>query len=225
MIDLRLGDCLEVMKSIEDSSIDAVVTDPPFGIDFKYNSHKDHSNADDYWIWLEPIYKEILRVTKDGGFIAIWQAQLNFKHFWNWFGDDIHIYAGCKNFVQLRKTPINYAYDPVIMKYKEGAPLRPVKPKRNVDFFVANTAKFVTQIKNIERQHPCPRPIDQVTQIIENFTIDNGLILDPFMGSGTTGVACKNLNRRFIGIEKDECYYNIAKKRIEDFNSKEEATK
>ncbi len=208
------GDCLEKLKCFKEKSIDAVITDPPFGIGFKYNQHKDHLDHKEYYAWLSPIWGEILRVTKDGGFIAIWQAQLNYRHFWDWFGDDIHIYIGAKNFVQLRKTPINYGYDPIVMKYKSGTPLRPLKPKRNIDFFVANTAKFVTEKNSLARQHPCPRPIDQVQQIVENFSI--GTVLDPFMGSGTTGVACKNLGRNFIGIELDKTYFDLATKRIND---------
>jgi DNA modification methylase len=213
MIDLRLGDCLEVMKTIPDKSIDAVITDPPFGIGFKYNQHKDQTTPEEYYKWFKPIYGEILRVCKDGGFIAIWQANKNFKHFWEWFGDDIRIYAGAKNFVQLRKTPINYGYDPIIMKYTSWtSPLRPIKPKRNIDFFVANTAKFVTEKSSLAGKHPCPRPIDQVQQIVKNFSL--GTVLDPFMGSGTTGVACKELGRNFIGIEISLEYYKLAERRI-----------
>jgi site-specific DNA-methyltransferase (adenine-specific) len=202
------------MRSIPDKSVDAVITDPPFGIGFKYNNHKDQSNPEDYWTFFSPFYEQILRVTKDGGFICIWQTNKYFKHFWTWYGDDIRIYAGCKNFVQLRKTPINYGYDPIVMFYKGTPEIRPLKPKRNIDFFVANTAKFVTEKNSLARQHPCPRPIDQVTQIVENFSL--GTVCDPFMGSGTTGVACKNLGRDFIGFEKDPTYFEIAKKRIEE---------
>ena len=78
-------DCLEGMKLIPDKSVDAVVTDPPFGIGFKYKKTEQCKTPGEYWTWLKPIYSEILRVTKGGGFIAVG-----------------------KNFVQMRKTPINY---------------------------------------------------------------------------------------------------------------------
>ena len=211
------GDCLEVMKNIPDKSVDAIITDPPFGIGFKYKKKEQNTNPDDYWKWLKPIHKECLRVLKDGGFIAIWQTQLYFKFFWSWFGDDIQIYASCKNFVQLRKTPINRAYDPIIVKYKCGSkPLRPEKPQRSVDFYVANTAKWVTQTEDIVRKHPCPRPIDQTEELVKNFTIPNGLVLDPFIGSGTTAIACLRNGRSFIGIEKEHKYCDIANKRIKN---------
>ena len=213
---LLCGDCLEVMKELPEKSVDAIITDPPFGIGFRYGSEKEKfDDPESYWSWFQPIYSAMLKKLKPGGFVAIWQAQLYFRYFWSWFGDQIHIYAACKNFVQLRKTPINYAYDPIVMFYKEGSkPLRPKHPKRNVDFFVANTAKWVTNTKAIERKHPCPRPIDQVEVIVENFTIFNGIVLDPFLGSGTTAVACEKLNRKWIGIEIEEKYCKITKERI-----------
>lgn len=215
--DLYQGDCLDIMRGIPDKSVDAAVTDPPFGIGFNYDGKKDVANApEEYWKFFAPIYGEICRIVKDGGFIAIWQTQLYFPYFWEWYGKEIHIYAACKNFVQLRKTPINYGYDPVVMRYVEGVPLRPNKPKRNIDYFVANTAKWITQKNTPESKHPCPRPIDQVTEIVSNFTAECGIILDPFMGSGTTGVACLGTGRSFIGIEKDPNYFQIAKKRIEE---------
>lgn len=211
-----LGDCLEVIKDIPSRSIDAIVTDPPFGIDFKYHKNKDVAKtAEDYWVWFAPIYIEFIRILRAGGFLAIWQPALYFKNFWSWYGDDIHIYAGCKNFVQLRKTEINYGFDPIIMRYKKGNnPLRPNKPKRNLDFFVANTAKFVTETNSLARKHPCPRPIDQATEIVSNFTLDGGIVFDPFVGSGTIPLACKNTGRNFIGIEIDDKYYQLALERI-----------
>ena len=74
------------------------------------------------------------------------------------------------------------------------------------------------QINNIigNKQHPTEKPIELMKLYIENSSNQNDTVLDPFMGSGSTGVACKNINRNFIGIELDENYFNIAKKRIEE---------
>jgi len=210
------GDCLAEMAKMEPNSVDAIVTDPPYGIGFLYGGGKEIAdNPDDYWAWLSPRHEEMMRILRPGGFFAMWQTQLNFKHFWEWFGDDIHIYAGCKNFVQLRKTPINYGYDPVVMKYKAGAdPLRPTKPPRSLDYFVANTAGIISDKNRPEKKHPCPRPLDAVVQIVRNFVVPNGLILDPFMGSGTTLIAAGQEGFRAVGIEVSEEYCEIARKRI-----------
>jgi adenine-specific DNA-methyltransferase len=215
-IQLFCGECLDVMRGIPDASVDAVVTDPPFGIGFDYSGKREITNQPaDYWEWLRPKYKEALRCLRPGGFVAVWQTQLYFRHFWDWFGSDIHIYAACKNFVQIRKTPINYGYDPVVMRYKPGnVPLRPTKPPRSVDFFVANTASIVSDPKRIEKAHPCPRPLDQVQQILTNFVRPGGRILDPFAGSGTGLVASIRGGYEAIGIEINPVYHALAERRI-----------
>jgi site-specific DNA-methyltransferase (adenine-specific) len=205
------GDCLDVMRGWPDGCIDAVITDPPFGIGFLYGDRReDHDNPGEYWDWLKPRIDEMIRLAKPGALMAVWQTQKYFPHLWDWFGRDIHIYAACKNFVQMRPTAINYGYDPVVMWYQPGTPLRPEKPGRSVDWFVADTASVVSGPKCC---HPCPRPLDQCGAIIANFTSDGALILDPFAGSGTTCVAAERLGRPWIGIEIDPGYCEIARKR------------
>lgn len=202
-------DSLQFMRSLPDGSVDAIITDPPYGISKQYAGGKEvGKDAASYWAWYEPFYREIERVVKPGGLIAMWQTQLYFRHFWDWYGDDIHIYAGAKNFIQIRQVDIQYAYDPIVMRFKPGAKaLRLKKPRRSFDFFVANTAKHLGPRKNkYLRGHPCPRPLDQCVEIVENFTLPNAVILDPFAGAGTIGVAALQAGRRYIGVEIAEQY-------------------
>lgn len=212
----KMGNCLDLISEIPDSSIDAIVTDPPFGIGYDYNGRKDvANNPEDYIKWFKPILLEFDRVLKPGGFLAIWQSNKYFKYFWDWFGDDIHIYAGCKNFVQLCKIPINSAFDPIIMKYKNGStPLTPKKVRRNVDYFVAQTGQAILQVNSPFRDFPCQRPLDQVITILENFVIENGIVLDPFLGSGTILEACEKTNRDCIGFEIDTRWEWMYPKRL-----------
>lgn len=222
------GDSFAVLDEIPDESFDALITDPPFGIGFNYDGQIEETrDPESYWKWFGPIYFKMLSKVKPGGFVAVWQTQLYFEHFWKWFGKAIHIYAGCKNFVQLRKTPINYGYDPIVMFYKEGAePLKPVKPERSIDyyvseyfadkrdsrfipdFFVANTANFGS------RDHPCPRAIGQVDEIVRNYTVEKANVLDGFSGWATVGVSCMKNGRTFTGIEKNELYFKTASERL-----------
>ena len=205
------GNCSEILPEI--GKVDCLITDPPYGIGFKYKEKEKDNNPNDYWKWFKPIYKKCLALCNKGSFVAIWQSNQYMRYAWDWFGDDIRIYSACKNFVQLRKTLINYGYDPVVMKYTDWtSPLRPKKPERSIDFYVANTAKFVSEKNSLAGQHPCPRPIDQVVEIVKNFSA--GIILDPFTGSGTTLVAAKLLGRKAMGIEIEEKYCEIAAKKL-----------
>lgn len=210
------GDCIDVMNGLE-ASFDALVMDPPFGLGKRYASSIEVANTpDQYWEWLRPRYEKALSLVKPGGFVAVWQSQPYMRYFWDWFGPHIHVYCAAKNFVQLRKKiPINFGYDPVVMFYKEGAePLRPVPAKRNLDFFVANTAAMVSNPNRIERRHPYPRPIDQVEQIISNFVVPGGTVLDPFAGSGTTLVACHRNGRSAVGIDSEAEYVALMEERL-----------
>lgn len=216
------GDCHDVLPTLEDESFDCLVTDPPFGIGKTYDGKQEvASSPEEYWAWLKPIYDMALAKVRPGGFVAVWQTQRYFRHFWDWFGPDIHIYVAAKNFVQMRPTPINYAYDPVVMFYKPGAEaLRPAKPRRNVDFYVANTASLVSDPSRPERAHPFPRPVEAVKEILSN--LSTGRVLDPFLGSGTTAVAAQSLGRDCVGIEVNEQYCDIARKRIRALTTMED---
>jgi len=213
MIDLRLGDCLEEMKKIPDKSIDLVLTDPPYGIGFKYDKKEQANTAKQYEEFIMPFFIEFLRVTKDNSVIWMAQACLYFPYFWKWYGDDIRIYICAKNFISMRKTYMNYSYDPWIVKVR-GEYKQNKKPKNNKDAFLTCTASLVSDTTRPERKHPTPKTVKGMKHIVEGFTNETDVILDPFMGSGTTGVACKELGRNFIGIEIEPKYFEIAKRRI-----------
>lgn len=215
-VTLYLGDCLAVLADVAEASIDAAVTDPPFGIGFNYDGQKEATqNAEDYWDWLCPRYVQMLRKLKPGAFVAVWQTQLYYPYFWTWFGKGIRIYAACKNFVQMRPTPINYAYDPVVIFYVDGAdPIRAASWERTLDYYVSNTADMRSRRET--SGHPCPRPLDQVREIVRNFVVEGGTILDPFAGSGTTLVAALLTGRAAVGIEINEKYAEIAARRLDD---------
>ncbi len=217
-VEIYCGDCLEVLPTLAAGSVDAVVTDPPWGLGFQYGNGKDVAKfcPDDYWDWYRPRYLEVLRSLRLGGLMAFWQPHQYLRYAWDWYGDQIHIFAATKTFVQIRKTlPFTYAWEPVIMFYKPGATyLRPDKPQRSLDWSEGQTNPSLYKGLSDVPDHPCPRPLNQTSGIVANFTIASGIILDPFMGSGTTGVACIQTKRRFIGIEIDKGYYEIAKQRL-----------
>lgn len=207
---LFLGDCRDVLPTLQ--RVDAVVTDPPYGIGFKYETHVD--DPEDYPDFIWPIIQAAERLVNPGGAVFVWQASPNIHNFSQWFPRKWRLFCAAKNFVQMRPTAMQFAYDPVLAWWVDGK-----KPwaagTASRDFHVANTAPIIATPDNIERQHPCPRPLDQMIHVVEQWCEPASIVLDPFMGSGTTGVACAKLGRKFIGIEIEPKYFDIAYRRIE----------
>jgi DNA modification methylase len=234
MINLLHGDCLELMKSIPDKSIDMVLTDPPYGTT---------ACKWDVVIPFEPMWEQLKRITKDNGAICLFGSEPFSSH--------------------LRLSNLKmFKYDLFWNKRKPGNPLiakhRPLRIVENISVFckskhqyfpqmierekIKKSGKCKTRIKNFvtkfeitnrsyskkfpvdlldysnasqkDRFHPTQKPVSLLGYLIKTYTLENETVLDFTMGSGSTGVACKNINRNFIGIEKDEKYFEIAKNRI-----------
>jgi len=239
-INLRHGDCLEVMKSIPDGSIDAIITDPPYGTTAcKWDSV----------IPFEPMWAELKRIIKPSGAIVLFGSQpftsslimsnpKMFKYEWIWQKN-----RG-SNFALLKYQPFK-EHENILIFSKETHKYFPIKQERsesgksraNYSFKNAGGGEatgFVIKDDGIRREiekdlrnpssiqkfntevgkHPTQKPVALIEYLIKTYTNENETVLDFTMGSGTTGVACKNLNRNFIGIELDESYFNIAKERI-----------
>jgi DNA modification methylase len=192
------------MKEIPDGSVDLVLTDPPYGIGISKWDKIDHYDF---------LFNESIRVLKEGCYAFIFSTKKNlkrpnFKH---------DIFAVIKNFAQYRQhLGMIDAWYPIIY-FVKGKP-RKLSQKRN--WYLLNTANTSRNNDNpkTNSKHETPKNMELVTHLISCHSKETDIILDPFMGSGTTGVACKNLNRNFIGIELDPKYFEIAKRRIENHN-------
>ena len=182
------GDCLEVMKQIPDKSIDLVLTDPPYGI----------NKAEWDKIYPRGFEKECLRIGKT---VAIMCGQWAIPKCLQQIGDSYLSIICLDNRNGMTFSPIGFGnWIPVII-----AGEKPKKRGRDLLSFV---------VKGKKPEHPSPKPIDAMLKIIDRLSECGDTILDPFMGSGTTGVTCKELGRNFIGIEINEEYFKIAEKRI-----------
>ncbi len=191
-VELHLGDCLEVMKSMPDKSVDAVITDPPYGI----NKAEWDSVFPDYLI------SEGFRLSNFMAVIpGIWAlgdciSLMGDKYLWTIGG---HKGGGMTN------TPIGFNnWQPIVLGGK-------TKHRIGVDAF-----DFRPTDAGVPSFHPCQKPVNFMAWIIERCTQPTDTILDPFMGSGTTGVACVQTGRNFIGIEIDPTYFAIAERRIKE---------
>jgi site-specific DNA-methyltransferase (adenine-specific) len=203
-------DCLTILPHLE--PVDLVLTDPPYGIGFKYESHDDTPEKYGEFIWERIEAAE--NILKNGGMVFVFQAMLNVRNLHNWFPRNWRIFAAAKNFVQMRPCAMQYSFDPCVVWWKDGE--KPFsKGTASRDFHIGNTANTLNRGAGEGYGHPCPRPLDQIQHIIDQWSAEGTSVLDPFIGSGTTAVACERLKRRWIGIEISEEYCAIAVKRIE----------
>lgn len=133
------GDCLEVLPRMAAGSADAVVFDPPWGVRFEHDENRSRNNdPEGYWRWFEPIFRETMRVLRPGGLWACWQSHLYMSQFWKWFGEDIRIFAACKDEVGLRAGR-SYGWEPVVLTWKPGQRAYPPYGRRRpLDFFVSD---------------------------------------------------------------------------------------
>lgn len=227
-INLFNGDCMEIIKRndflqlIENKKV-CVVTDPPFNIGYHYKSYKDNKKDNEYFEWLcsiirfisnayviihypEALYKisNKLNVTPVKVVSWVYNSNTAKQH------RDIAFFNIKPNFNMVKQPYKN----PNDKRIKERI-ARGIMGGRLYDWWNINQVKNVSKKDN---NHPCVMP-SKVMENIIGILPNDYVIVDPFMGSGTTGIACKNLNRDFIGIEIDTEYYEIAKKRIEESNN------
>jgi site-specific DNA-methyltransferase (adenine-specific) len=213
-VTLYNADCLEVMPTFAAGSIDAVITDPPYGIGYDGQEWDDKF---DYLPFITKLHNEFCAILLEGGLCFAWMPKnelykLGIADF------DFDIFIETKNFAQMR--PHNILIDcwvPVLM-FSNGKPRRIKKNGMGKNWFMINTANTNRNSKNNPRNicHPTVKDASIIRYFIELSTKKGEIILDPFMGSGTTGVACVQTGRKFIGIEISKDYCDIAVKRIRD---------
>ena len=229
-----LGDCLERMKEIPDGSVDMVLADPPYGTTAcKWDSV----------IPFEPMWEQLNRIIKPNGVIVLTASQPftsmlvmsnlgMFKYELIWEKDKPSDFAVAKfKTMKYHETVLIFTngratYNPQMVIGKPNHSVgKGIRRKNNESG--ANTAtvsnktdglKHPKSVLKINREskpiHPTQKPVALMEYLIKTYSNEDETVLDFTMGSGTTGVACKNLNRNFIGIEKDETYFKIAQDRI-----------
>lgn len=240
------GDCLEIMRKIPDDSVDITFADPPFNLNKKYNGYKDKKENDTYLDWCNQWLNEIVRITKPTGSIFIhnipkwltyYATILNkialFKHWIAWdaptapMGKSLQpshygILYYVKNIKENKFYEIRYPHKRC---RKCGYLLKDYGGKKDgLHHFgplVSDTWTDIHRIKHdkYRDEHPCQLPIHLLERIVLMSTDENDIVVDPFVGTGTTVIAAKRLGRRFIGIDIDEKYVNITKNKLSYENS------
>ena len=246
MIDLRKGDCLELMRDIPNGSIDMILADLPYGTT---------ACKWDTILPLDKLWAQYKRIIKDNGAIvltatnpfasALIISNIDwFKYEWVWHKNMT------SGFALAKKQPLRN-HELVLVFYKKQPTYNPIKEPRDLSesskqrmSYAFTTSKgtnehqngikkvqFVPEDKELSypktvkkwngvnshnRLHATEKPIDMMEYLIKTYTNEGDTVLDNTMGSGTTGVACVNTNRDFIGMELDDRYFEIAERRIND---------
>lgn len=208
-------DCLNILKQLPNKCIDMVLTDPPYGMSYQSSRRTEKYEKienDDNLTWLPFWVKEIKRVLKEDAMLYIFCSWHNIEIFKIEIEKEFQI----KNILVWNKNNFgsgdlfgDYApkYENIIFINPSNKPL---KGKR-----ISNVLDFAKTSNDL---HPTQKPISLFSLFIEKSSNENDLILDCFSGSGTTAVACSELKRRFICIEKDKEYWQKSVQRLDDFN-------
>ena len=236
MLNLINSDCLESMKTLKDNSVDIVLTSPPYNMNLrirngkycsrqivkelstKYESFDDNLPMDEYFEFNKNVLNECLRVS-DLVFYNVQFLTGNKPALFRLMG---YFHDKIKEFVIWDKVNAQPAIGSNVLnsQFEVLIILQNSKPESRAfasGQFDRGTLSNVWNIKRgkkIHKSHGAVFPIDLAEKVIGNFCKVGDVVLDPFMGTGTTGVACKTLQRKFIGIELDENYFNVASDRI-----------
>lgn len=246
---IHQGNCLELLKQIPDNSVDMTFADPPFNLKKGYNSYKDSLDLQEYLEWCELWITEMVRITKPTGaifvhnipkwltyFAGILNKIADFKH---WIAWDAPTAPMGKTLQPNHYGILFYAKNSKLLKFYEVR--YPHKRDRKTTYlskdyggkkvglhpFGSLLSDVWTDIHRVKHnkyrdQHPCQLPVHLLERLILMTTDENDIVLDPFIGTGTTAIAAKRLGRQFIGFELDEQYAAIAQNKVnqEKANSK-----
>ncbi len=237
---LMKGDCLERMKEIESGSVDLILTDPPYGTTAcKWDSVIDLPLM---WEQLKRIIKPngaiVMTASQPFTTVLIASNIADFRHnlVWDKVSPTGHLNAKKKPLLRHEDVVLFskakhgvFTYNPQMRKgtYRNKSPKRSTdgvvgrcygtvkhtQDNFNDDYYPTSVYELSTA-NRLEKLHPTQKPIALMEYLIKTYTNENETVLDFTFGSGTTGVACINTNRKFIGIEMDDHYFDIGSKRI-----------
>jgi site-specific DNA-methyltransferase (adenine-specific) len=214
-------DALEFLPKIKERSVDFILTDPPFNVGLDYSDIDDNIADEEYSKWCFNWISQLYRIIKEGSYVliftgdkklfyimkSIYKTGFTFHHFFKW-----HKPTGQRG---LSGTVFFYRTELAFILTKGKANIKKINRK----ILYSDTLSIPETNKNQSQDgflfdHPAKRPTKLYRKIIEGFSKEGDLILDCFMGSGTTAVACKQTNRNFIGCDISQEYVDIANKRL-----------
>lgn len=244
-IKLLKGDCYEELKKMNSNSVDYVITSPPYNMNLrirngkycsrqivkefstKYSGFDDNLPIEKYFEFHKNVINELLRVTKKYIFYIIQPVTGNKRALYKLLGEfnenikEVIIWNKVTGQPAMAENVMNSVYEYIIIftKNKNDSISRQFKDS-NFNRGTLNNIWNIKRKKSISKEHSATFPEELVENIILNFTNRNEVILDPFSGTGTTGISCIKNNRKYIGIELLENYFNISIERFKNFLNK-----
>lgn len=217
-------DCFDGLKEIPDESIDLIVTDPPYGMNYKSGhakqskdkkySEKQKVDWDNFDLKTLP-FTEFFRILKNNSYLYIF---MGFQQLWELPKPDrLLIWDKINECGMGDLTDWGYSFECILL-YKKGK--RELNGKREPSVLHCHKlTNFKMQNNTFKKiSHPSEKPIEIIRKLIEKSSNKEDIVLDPFMGSGVTALACKQLQRNFIGFEIDSNYCNIANNKLKQIN-------
>lgn len=227
---LICGDCIETLAKIQDESVDLLITDPPYRVTSRGSAgnsggmlQKDINKKGQVFAYnnidCEEYAPEFYRILKDGSHCYVMTNHVNLIHMLNTFTSaGFHFIKslvwdkGNKIMGQYYMSQFEY-----ILFFRKGKGVR-INNCGTSDILSVKNVK--TKGEDGRNLHDTEKPVELMQILIENSSKENDVVIDPFMGIGSTGVACSNTNRKFIGIEIDNKYFDIAQSRLHILNQK-----
>jgi len=239
------GDCLSILRTLPDECVDVCFADPPFNLEKKYGEYDDRKELDDYLFWCEEWIRELVRVTKPTGSIFLhniprwlthYAAILNrneLAHFRHWISWDALSMPLGKTLMPAHYGILFYTKAERGFKFYEvRAPHKhcrlcngflkdwggKIDLRHPFGYLVSDVWTDIHRIKHNKRrdEHPCQLPIHLLERVVLMSSDAGDVVLDPFLGTGTTAIAAKRLGRHYIGIELDSGYVKIARQKLHD---------
>jgi DNA modification methylase len=212
---IALGDCLDVMRSVPSASVDLVVTDPPYRMTKTGNSCRPNympngeileCDVPNTKLWFSEVYRVLNNDSHFYTFVNINEIH-SYLNVAEEIGFKLHnILSMIKNTKMPNRWYLKYTENVLFFRKGKSFAINDMK-SRDYEFVSTPTIKT-------GKIHPTEKPINFIQNLIKNSSKENNLILDPFIGSGTTAIAAENTGRRWIGIERDPTYFGLACERI-----------
>jgi site-specific DNA-methyltransferase (adenine-specific) len=200
------GDCIELMRSLPENSVDFILTDPPYLVNYKDREGRSILN-DSQTDWLRPAFAESYRVLKQDSFMIAfygWTQVDRFFDAWRSAGFRVVGHLVFRKQYTSKARFLKYQHEQAYLLAK-GNPKLPDHPISDV----------IDMSYSGNKLHPTQKPVPALKSLVEAFTHEDELVLDPFCGSGSTLLAAKILKRRYLGIELDEHYHAAALQRLQ----------